>query len=258
MPVVPGAEPFAVDGDGPLGRIGVVLVHGFTGSPVSMRPWAEHLAAAGLTVRLPRLPGHGTRWQDLNDTRWIDWYRAAERELDLLLARCDRVFVCGLSMGGTVTLRLAEERAADLAGAVLVNPSLTTADPRARLLPLLSLFVPSMPAIGGDIKRSGVSEQAYQRLPTRGAASLQRLWSIVLADLDQITAPLLVYRSTHDHVVPASSVERLVAGATSTTVDVRLLTDSYHVATLDNDAPRIFAESLAFLTALPRPSTVPV
>src|SRR4051812_7925098 len=120
--VLPGAEPFAADG----GEVGVVLSHGFTGSPQSLRPWAEHLAAAGLTVRLPRLPGHGTRWQDLNDTRWPDWYGEVERAFDDLRGRCRQVFGMGLSMGGTLVLRLAEQRPAEVAGLVLVNPSLGT------------------------------------------------------------------------------------------------------------------------------------
>jgi carboxylesterase len=241
--VVPGAEPYAADG----GPVGAVLVHGFTGNPSSMRPWGETLAAAGMTVRIPRLPGHGTRWQDLNHTTFDDWYAEAERAFEDLRGRCERVYVAGLSMGGTVTLAIAERRAGELAGAIVVNPSLSTGDPRARLLPLLSRVIPSMPPIGSDIKKPGVTESAYLRLPTRGAASLQRAWTTVLDDLPKITDPLLAFRSVDDHVVPPSSVERLVAGATNTTVEVRALTDSFHVATLDNDAPRIFAESLTFM-----------
>ena len=62
MPVMPGAEPFFHSG----GNTGVLLCHGFTGTPASLRPWADTLAAAGLTVSLPRLPGHGTTWQDID------------------------------------------------------------------------------------------------------------------------------------------------------------------------------------------------
>ena len=103
MPLLPGAEPFHHEG----GPVGVLLVHGFTGSPKSMRPWADHLAAAGLTVALPLLPGHGTRWQDMRQTRWEDWYAEADRELRTLTERCEQVFVCALSMGGALALRLA-------------------------------------------------------------------------------------------------------------------------------------------------------
>src|SRR5487761_1724398 len=80
MPVLPGAEPFEHDG----GRVGVLLCHGFTGSPQSMRPWAEYLAEAGLIVSLPRLPGHGTTWQEMNRTKSGDWYAEAARAFEVL------------------------------------------------------------------------------------------------------------------------------------------------------------------------------
>src|SRR3954468_17441690 len=118
----PEAEPFAVDG----APVGVVVCHGFTGMPGSMRPWAEALAAAGLTVRLPRLPGHGTRWQDANKVGWQDWYDELERAFDDVRSRCEQTFLVGLSMGGTLSLRLAERRGDDVAGVVVVNPALFT------------------------------------------------------------------------------------------------------------------------------------
>ena len=106
MPVMPGAEPFTHVG----GSTGALLCHGFTGSPQSLRPWAEYLAEAGLSVWLPRLPGHGTAWQDMARTRWEDWYAEVDRAFDELRAHADEIFVMGLSMGGCLALRLAEVR----------------------------------------------------------------------------------------------------------------------------------------------------
>jgi carboxylesterase len=244
--VLPGAEPFAADGS----EVGVLLSHGFTGSPQSLRPWAEHLAAAGLTVRLPRLPGHGTRWQDLNDTRWPDWYGELERAFDDLRGRCRQVFGMGLSMGGTLVLRLAEQRPAEVAGLVLVNPSLGTERKDVKYaLPLLHRVVPSLAGIGSDIRKPGVTELAYERTPLRAMHSLYRLWPLVVADLGLVTAPVLLYRSRVDHVVEPMSGRLLRDGASSTEVTEVILEDSYHVATLDHDAPAIFAGSLDFVRA---------
>lgn len=246
MGVLPGAEPFAADGS----EVGVVLSHGFTGSPQSLRPWAEHLAAAGLTVRLPRLPGHGTRWQDLNDTRWPDWYGELERAFDDLRGRCRQVFGMGLSMGGTLVIRLAEQRPAEVAGLVLVNPSLGTERKDVKYaLPLLHRVVPSLAGIGSDIRKPGVTELAYERTPLRAMHSLSRLWPLVVADLGLVTAPVLLYRSRVDHVVEPMSGRLLRDGASSTEVSEVILEDSYHVATLDHDAPAIFAGSLDFVRA---------
>ena len=244
MGVLPGAEPFAADG----GEVGVVLSHGFTGTPQSLRPWAEHLAAAGLTVRLPRLPGHGTRWQDLNDTRWPDWYGEIERAFDELRGRCRQVFAMGLSMGGTLVIRLAEQRPGEVAGLVLVNPSLATERKDVKYaLPVLHRVVPSLAGIGSDIRKPGVTELAYGRTPLRAMHSLSQLWSLVVPDLGRITAPVLLYRSRVDHVVEPLSGRLLREGASSTDVTEVVLEDSYHVATLDNDAPAIFAGSVEFV-----------
>ena len=244
MTVLPGAEPI----DLPGGPVGVLLSHGFTGTPQSMRPWAEHLSAAGLTVAAPRLPGHGTRWQDMNQTRFSDWYGEVERAFDDLRGRCTTVFAMGLSMGGTLVLRLAEERGDQVAGLVLVNASVASQDKRLALLPVLKHLVPAFPGIASDIKKPGAVEEAYAKVPLKALASLRGAWKTVHADLGRITCPVLVYRSTEDHVVEPLSAQLLLAGIKSP-IEERVLHNSYHVATLDNDAPEIFAGSLDFVRA---------
>ena len=257
VPIQPDAEPFSADGGrigpdgrriGPDGRrIGVVVSHGFTGTPGSMRPWAEHLAAAGYSVRLPRLPGHGTTWQDANTTGWTDWYGEIERAYDELTDRCDQVFAFGLSMGGTLVTRLAEVKGDGVAGLVLVNPSYGIERFDARFAKYIAWLVKSRPSIGGDIKKPGKDEPSYDRTPLKAFVSLQALWKVVLADLSKVTAPVLMFRSREDHVVEPMSGRLLMAGATSTTVREVMLENSYHVATLDNDAPFIFEGSVDFL-----------
>jgi len=121
MPVIPGAESYFHAGSS---STGVLLCHGFTGSPGSLRPWAEYLAEAGLTVSVPRLPGHGTTWQEMSRTRWEDWYAEVDRGYEQLRGQSNEIFVMGLSMGGCLALRMAELRGAGVSGLVLVNPSL--------------------------------------------------------------------------------------------------------------------------------------
>ncbi len=242
-PVMPGAEPFGL-GDGP---VGVLLCHGFTGTPQSMRPWGEHLAAAGFTVRCPLLPGHGTRWQDANASTEDDWYAQLSAALDDLTGRCTTVVVAGLSMGGTLALRLAQRRPDDVAALVLVNPSLLTERRDAKLLGLIARITPAWPPIGSDIKKPGATELAYPRLPTRAAVALHRLWAAVRADLGAVRAPLLLFRSVTDHVVEPASARLLLAGVGSTDTTEVLLHDSFHVATLDNDAPMLFERSVQWI-----------
>lgn len=244
MSVLSGAEPFRHDGSS---GIGVLLCHGFTGTPQSMRPWGEWLAAEGHSVRCPRLPGHGTTVAEMNRTRWPDWYDCVEAALDELLEQCATVFVCGLSMGGTLTLRLAEERGADIAGIVLVNPSVTTERAIVSLVPLFSWLIPTTAGISGDVAKPGVTEISYHRTPLRALTSLRQLWQRVRADLDKVTVPVLLFRSAADHVVEPVNARIIADGVSSEDFSTVVLPDSFHVATLDYDAPTIFRRSSAFL-----------
>ncbi|GGL85330.1 esterase [Streptomyces fumigatiscleroticus] len=246
MPVLPGAEPFRHEG----GEAGVLLCHGFTGSPQSLRPWAEHLAERGLTVALPLLPGHGTRWEDMQLTTWQDWYAEVDRELRALRERCTRVFVAGLSMGGTLALRLAARHGDAVDGVMVVNPANRMHGLAPYALPVVRHLVRTTRAIAGDIARPSVTELGYDRVPLHAAHSLRTFFRVVDRELPQVTQPLLLLRSPQDHVVPPADSARVLGRVSSVDVTEVLLEQSYHVATLDHDADRIFEESVAFIGRL--------
>jgi len=243
MPVMAGAEAFSHEG----GSTGVLLCHGFTGTPQSLRPWAQYLADAGLSVSLPRLPGHGTTWQEMARTRWEDWYAEADRAFDELQATCAEMFVMGLSMGGCLALRLAELRGDAVRGLVLVNPSITADTRLFMLAPALKLVVPSLKGITSDIKSDQATELGYDRVPVKAAATLPGLWRITQRHLKDLRQPILVYQSATDHVVGPASLKLLRSAIPPGQLEVRQLADSYHVATLDNDAQAIFSGSLDFV-----------
>ncbi|MEU5085907.1 alpha/beta fold hydrolase [Streptomyces sp. NPDC021356] len=243
MPVLPGAEPFRHEG----GEVGVLLCHGFTGSPQSLRPWADHLAERGLTVSLPLLPGHGTRWEDMQLTGWQDWYAEVDRELRALSERCAQVFVAGLSMGGALALRLAARHGDAVAGVVVVNPANKVHGLSAYALPVARHLVRTAKGIASDIAKEGSAELGYDRVPLHCAHSLRTFFRRVDGELPQVTQPLLLLRSPQDHVVPPADSARILGRVSSVDVTEVLLEQSYHVATLDHDADRIFEESLAFI-----------
>ena len=246
MPVLQGAEAWRHDG----GPVGALVLHGFCGSPVSVRPWAEHLAADGLSVSVPRLPGHGTRWQDANRTIWQDWFAEAQRSFVELQEHCDQVVVLGLSVGGCLALRLAETRGSVVRGVVVVNPSLSTTDRRARLSGVVSKIAPSVGGIVDDIAVPGATEGGYDRVPTRAFHSLRSLWALTLAELPRVTQPLLVFTSSQDHVVEPANSTAVLTGVSSRVKEQRMLAKSFHVATLDYDAQEIFDGSLSFVRRL--------
>ena len=242
-PVLPGAEPFDHAG----GPVGVLLCHGFTGSPQTLRGWADYLAAQGLTVSLPRLPGHGTTWQDLARTGGDDWYAEADAAFGRLASQCEQTFVFGISMGGCLALRLAETHGSAVRGLVLVNPSLAPDTKLFLLAPVLKHVLRSLPGIASDIKKPGAHEVGYDRVPVRAAATLPKLWGTTVSHLGDVAQPVLVYHSTTDHVVGPASMRALLAGLPGGQVTVRDCADSYHVATLDNDAEAIFEGSVKFV-----------
>jgi carboxylesterase len=227
-------------------RIGVLLSHGFTGSPYSMAGWGRALAELGYGIEVPCLPGHGTTWQEMNTTGWSHWYGEVSRVFAKLQAENDAVVLCGLSMGGGLMLRLAADHADAVAGVVLVNPAVATKRWDVKLLPVIKYLVGSFPGIASDIKKEGVEEYGYTRTPLKAAHAMFRAWPELVADLPKVTAPVLYFRSTVDHVVDEAS-QPLITSRVSGPVTVRELPNSYHVATLDNDAQTIFDESAAFI-----------
>lgn len=245
MTIMPGAEPISLDGS----EVGVVLCHGYPSTPQSMRGWAEHLAAAGYSVRVPRLPGMGTRWQDLNATGWQDWYGELEIAYEQLARRCATIFAAGLSMGGLLATKLAQEKPA-LAGLVLANPIFAHNHPALRVLPMLRYVLPSLGGIIGDIKKPETVELGYHRNPLRAMYSQTLLWKIVVDDLPQLNLPILLFTSVEDHVVPALSWQTFLKRVGSDDLTHLVLENSYHVATLDNDAELIFEESVRFIRRL--------
>jgi carboxylesterase len=182
-------------------------------------------------------------------TGWQDWYTEVDVAFGALAKRCEQTFVFGISMGGCLALRLAETHGSAVRGLVLVNPSLAPDTKLFLLTPVLKHVLRSVPGIASDIKKPGTTEVGYTRVPIRAAATLPELWGITVKHLDEVTQPVLVYRSTTDHVVGPASMRALLAGLPEGQVTVRECADSYHVATLDNDAETIFAGSLEFVQA---------
>ena len=242
-PVLTDAEPFILQGN----ELGVLLLHGFTGSPQGLRLWGEALHRGGLTVHCPLLPGHGTHWRELAVIRYAAWEEASLAGLELLRERCEQVVVCALSFGGALALHLAARRPDQVRGVVAVNPWLYLNDRRLVLLPVLKHLLPSTPGIGSDIADSPLKELAYERVPLKALAAARALQALVKAELGTVTQPLLLYVSRQDHVVPPGNSTFIAERVASTDVEVVWLERSYHVATLDCERDRIFDGSLQFV-----------
>jgi carboxylesterase len=208
-------------------------------------PWAQHLAAQGFAVSVPLLPGHGTDWRQLARSGRHDWQRSFEAAYVDLAGRTDACFVAGLSMGGAIALLTASRHA--VAGVSVVNPGLSFYDRRARVVGVLKYFQHTTLPIQEDGSTAAATEDGdYSRTPLAAVHELKKLFGATIRGLPRISAPVQVFKSRTDAVVPPSSLAMLRRRLGGHLVEVVDLHNSSHVATLDTDAPEIFAKSTAF------------
>lgn len=230
---------------------GILVSHGFTGSPASVMHLARRFAGAGFNVECPHLTGHGPHWRDLAPATREDWLRDLRAALERLKAHSRVVFVTGLSMGGTLALRLAQTDGS-IRGVAVVNHALVFGNPLVPLAFLLKHILPSTPAIALDILDSGVSEPACDRTPTAGVEQVYRLARDVRADLPSLRQPLLVFKSREDHVLPARNAAITLREAGSGRKELVWLERSFHVATMDHDKDLIADRCIDFFARLAR------
>ena len=241
-PIIPGAEPMSAEG----GPVGVLVLHGFTGNPQSVRPLAEAFAGAGYAVEMPLLSGHGTCVEDMLDTTWADWSADAEAAYQRLLSRTDTVVVAGLSMGGSLTLWLAADHP-ELPGIICINPATRAAqEVQDFIATLVENGDEVMDGLGSDVADPDSPESAYPQTPLRPLLSMFAAATDTQSKLPDITCPLLLFTSPQDHIVPPGDsdyLESMVSGPVE-----RVSCDrSYHVATIDYDKDLIIERSLDFI-----------
>ncbi|MDQ4489761.1 alpha/beta fold hydrolase [Sinomonas sp. ASV486] len=226
-------------------RLGVALCHGFSGSPSSVKPWADGLAERGFDVEAPLLPGHGTSWRDLEKRRWHEWTDSFSAACAAVAARTDILFLAGLSMGGTIALHTAARRSAaeghgpvpPVAGIAVVNPGLGFYDQRARFIGVYRLLMRTTgPIDEADAPQPVGDEGDYSRTPIAAVHELKRLFHATDRVLPRVTVPLIAFKSDVDPVVPPSSLARIVGRVSSPEVQVVPLHGSPHVATRGPEA----------------------
>jgi carboxylesterase len=240
--VLPGAEPWSYGG----GRAGALCLHGFTGHPGSMRPVAEAFAAAGFSVELPRLPGHGTSVEDMLETGWVDWTTEAEDAFQRLVERCDRVVVVGQSMGGSLALWLATMYV-NLAGLVVINPATRPQPDEVLEMVYGMLHEGTEVAPGGesDLADPDARDTAYAGTPLRPLLSFMSALKELEMRYGQVTCPTLVMTRRQDHVIDPAQSDYLVEHLGGPVERVSLAR-SYHVATLDYDGPLVRERAVEF------------
>ena len=242
--VIPTAEPFFIPG----GKIGCLLVHGFTGTPKEMRMLGDSLAQEKYTILAPRLAGHATCLEDMERTNWHDWLASVEDGLTLLKGCTEQQVVLGLSMGGVLSLMAAARY--DVKGVVTFSaPCGLPPDPRAKFLPYISW---AMRYVGKGIPDWKNPEAAkdhvdYPKYPTRSILQLKEIIEVMRGDLPKVKVPALVVQSHQDHGIPADSLDTIYNGISSTDKTKLWVENSGHVVIREPDREIIFAAAKQFI-----------
>jgi carboxylesterase len=239
------AEAFPQDRIAPYwlegGERGVLLLHGFAGTPPEMRPLGDELARRGFTVYAPLIAGHGTSPEDLERTGYRDWVASANDALDRLYQRCRLVGLAGQSMGATIALHLAATRAEPRA-VVAQAGFLRLRDWRVRLLPVLQHVVRwDEPSGGVDLyEREAIHRlYSYRRRPTRAINELAQLGRLLESELPSIYRPLLLLQGGRDSIVDVSQADRIIAGVSSDIRSLQVFPRSGHGLSVDVDREEV-------------------
>jgi carboxylesterase len=226
-------SPFFLEG----GPTGVLLLHGFTGSPPEMRLLGDYLHQRGLTVCAPLLPGHGSSADDLNRCTWRDWTGHAEQALADLRSRCEPVFVGGFSMGSLVALYLAAHHP-ELPGIILYAPATIVADRRVYLTPVLKYLIPKMRKSGeSDLTdpQAHLRFWSYEEYPVAAAHEVLKLTRRVRRLLPGIACPLLIIHGIHDQAIHPRSARYTFERAGSADKELVTLQNSGHGLVVDSE-----------------------
>jgi len=233
------------------GPVGCLLTHGFTGSPFEMRALGEHLAEKNITVLGRPLPGHGTTPADMIKTNWHDWHRACVENLAELSSRCETVFLCGMSMGGTLSLHLAAHYATryKVAGVAAYGAPVYLKNILLPFVPFLKKFIKYKPPSESDVADPVAKEQqeSYDRTPLECVSSLVDLLAHVKNDLRDVTVPVLLIQSRNDNTVHPPNVHLihdLLGSRDKTVIEVDR---SYHVITVDYDKELVREKTYEFI-----------
>jgi len=229
----------------PGNHVGVLLLHGFSGTPLEMRPLGEALGMHGRSVLAPRLPGHGTQIEDFAKVPWEQWVEAGMEGFDRLRSTCDEVFVCGLSMGALIAAHVCAEKPAS--GLIAMAPALSVKQP-LWLTGLVKFVWPRFPNTPDTRHEEGNAPVwCYDNLPTSAVHELHKLMRATRQVLPQVTSPLLVLHGRHDHTVKEAGVRDYLALVDTGDKELVWLEDTGHGVPFETEREAVFKQCSAFV-----------
>lgn len=243
MKYMEGGEPFELG----EGGAGVLAFHGFTGSPYEVRALGELLHASGFGVHGAPLAGHATDVAELEKATAEDYLLQAERAFDAASERFERVYVVGLSVGGTLGLHLAANR--PIAGLVTISAPVFLYPMMSATLPLIEQWLPGLRAPANFAAWQG-NVVGYKSTTIGAVKIVLDVLARVREQLDAVKAPLLVVHSARDLTVPVESAREIYDRASSADKRLELIDAGSHLMTIEPNLRLIDAIIVDFLKGL--------
>lgn len=242
---IEGGEPFSLDGDG--GGAGVLAFHGFTGTPFEVRALGETLHRNGFGVIATPIAGHATDPEDLELTTAEDYVREAERAFDEAAARFERVYVVGLSAGGTLALHLGANK--PVAGIVTISAPVFLYPMVSATLPIIEQWFPQLRTPANFAAWQG-NVVGYKTMTVGAATVLVEVITRIRGELEAVKAPLLVIHSSRDFTVPVESAREIYDRASSEAKRLELIDAGSHLMTIEPHLSLIDGIIVEFLNRL--------
>ncbi len=240
----------------------VLLFHGLWSSPSEMLSVANALKRRGYRVETPEIPGYtyaaGARMRP-----WRDWLQSALAAFDALSAEHESVLVGGLCVGSMLAFAVAVQRPQAVRALAILSPSVFFDGwclpwlTRLRYIGYYSplryfLKVPEKEPFGVKnplIRRWIAREMENRKISAAGAAYLpltglhesERLLAFVKRNLANIAAPTLIIHAREDEISTLRSPHYLLERLGSRIKQLRVLENSYHMVTLDNERQQVTA-----------------
>ena len=229
----------------------VLCIHGLSGTPYEVRPIAEALAGAGVRARGIALPGHCTSPEELARTHRGAWVDAAHEALADLRSSHDRVAIVGMSMGGVVSLRVAQSVEVD--AVVTVGAPLELDAPIRWFVPFVKHLLPMLEKKGGsDIRDAAARERhpGYPVMPLAAVHELIKLQAEVVREHEAIAAPILVAHGAHDRTAPPRNARMIHDAVSSEVRELVMYERSGHVVPVDHDGPELAERVTEFVRTI--------
>ncbi len=242
MKVITGAEEYYLKGN----NEGVIVVHGYTGTPAEMRPLADYVHEQGYTVLGVRLKGHGTDYKELETTTWEEWYSSLTEGIERLSKDCDKIYVVGLSMGALLTLKAATEFPVEKI--VVMAPPIFVCDWRASYAWFFKYFIKTLKKHKKIYPAGEKYDLSYDVLPAKPLPSLFKLAKLCREKyISKINIPTLIVQSQVEHTVKPKSAQFVYDHLKPKLRKLIWVYNSSHIVTLDNDRKMIFEDVVKFL-----------